>query len=112
MKKLFGFLWQNFELFFWIGALLSLFFMEPAGEHFSLCPLKNMGFEHCPGCGLGHSIHYALHLNPVESFSTHPLGIFGLIVIVLRIYKLIRLNFKTYHYEHKATTAYSGHRTQ
>ncbi len=108
MKKVLGFLWQNFELFFWIGALVSLFFMEPTGEHFSLCPLKNMGFEHCPGCGLGHSIHYALHLDVTDSFSNHPLGIFGLLVIISRIYKLIILNFKTYYHGHQTATTYSG----
>ncbi|NOX85870.1 MAG: DUF2752 domain-containing protein [Chlorobi bacterium] len=108
MKKAFGFLWQNFELFFWIGALLSLFFMEPAGDHFSLCPLKNMGFEYCPGCGLGHSIHYAMRLDIADSFTNHPLGIFGLVVIILRIYKLIKLNFKTNYHGHQTATTYSG----
>jgi hypothetical protein len=51
-----------------------------------------MGFKFCPGCGLGHSISYLFHGDIQESFSTHPLGIFAVIIILCRIYNLFRLN--------------------
>ena len=112
MKKIFVFLWMNLEMFFWLAALVALFFMEPVGEHFSFCPLKNAGFEYCPGCGMGHSIHFALHLDFIKSIVQHPLGIFGLAVIIFRIIELFRLNFKNNYYEQHTATTYSGHRAQ
>ena len=84
----------NIELFFWIGGLTYLAFMNPSETHFSLCPIKNLGFSFCPGCGLGHSISFIFHGKFEESFHHHPLGIFALSVILWRIFQLIRsINF-------------------
>ena len=95
------FVWKNLELFFWVAAMVLLFFMEPSAGHFTLCPIKNLGFSFCPGCGIGHSIHYALHFNFSESFAHHPLGIFAIIIIFSRIIKLFSnlLNLKQYGYK-------------
>ena len=79
----------NFELLFWLTALVLLFFMVPANMHFTLCPLSNLGFDFCPGCGLGHSIHYAMWFDFAQSFSSHPLGIIALFIILYRISQLI-----------------------
>jgi hypothetical protein len=81
----------NIELIFWIGGLIWLAFMNPSETHFSLCPLKNLGFSFCPGCGLGHSISYLFHGQIKESFHQHPLGIFALMVILMRIFQLINI---------------------
>ncbi|MEO8109690.1 MAG: DUF2752 domain-containing protein [Ginsengibacter sp.] len=79
----------GFEIFFWVIALLLLAFMKPdLDAHYSFCILKFIGFERCPGCGLGHSISYIFHGDIRRSFAAHPLGIFALIVILARIYKL------------------------
>ena len=88
LKKYFN---QYFELFFWCGSLLVLAFCDPAGEHYSLCFFKFAGVPFCPGCGLGHSISYIFHGDFRSSFHSHPLGIFAISVIVLRIYKLTSL---------------------
>lgn len=85
---------KYFELFFWIASL-SMLAMMPSGNdaHFSLCVFKLMGINWCPGCGLGHSINYLFHGNIQASLSSHPLGIFAVIIILYRIYKLLQLHF-------------------
>ena len=84
----------NLELIFWVFALVILFFMPVDESHFSLCPLGAMGIETCPGCGIGHSIHYILHLDPGQAWVEHKLGIFAVAVILYRIFKLLRLKSK------------------
>lgn len=80
---------KYFELTAWIVALVSLAFMTPTTDvHYSLCVFKFIGITYCPGCGLGHAISYFFHGNVKESFNAHPLGIFAIIVILARIYKL------------------------
>ena len=83
----------NIELIFWIGGLTWLALMNPSKTHFTLCPIKNLGFSFCPGCGLGHSISFIFHGKIKESFHHHPLGIFALVVILIRIFRLIRNSF-------------------
>ena len=77
------------ELLFWVMALLLLFLRPEGGIGISLCPFKWIGFTRCPGCGIGHAIHYALHLNLRDSFSSHPLGIPAVIIIFIRIKQLL-----------------------
>jgi hypothetical protein len=84
---------KYFELTAWILALTLLAFMDPTTDpHYSLCPLKFIGFKFCPGCGLGHSISYLFRGNFKASFECHPLGLFALIIIGTRIYKLSSLH--------------------
>jgi hypothetical protein len=56
----------------WTLALIALYFM---GEGPSLCLFKWIGFDHCPGCGLGRSVHLLLHGSFTESFNAHLLGL-------------------------------------
>jgi hypothetical protein len=92
IKQLF---YKYFELVFWIAALTALALMDPTNQtHFSLCPLKALGFKWCPGCGLGHAISFLFHGEIRKSFHAHWLGIPAVIVIVLRIYVLIRLRLQ------------------
>ncbi len=91
LKKYFKFI--GFESLIWISGLIYLAFFSPIDQtHFTICPLANMGFNFCPGCGLGHSITQLFHGNFVESFNTHPLGLFALIIILYRIYTLLKTN--------------------
>lgn len=76
-------------MLFWIAGLLVLFVMNPLEQHFTLCPLNNLGFDYCPGCGVGRSIHFAMRFDFTASFAAHPVGILALVVIVYRIIKLI-----------------------
>jgi hypothetical protein len=78
------------ELMVWTGALLFLAFTETSGSsHSSLCPLDNLGFSWCPGCGLGRSIRYMLHGDPVLSFGQHWFGIPALTILIYRIMQLL-----------------------
>jgi hypothetical protein len=81
----------NLEALVWIVGLLFLAFSHPDGSsHSSLCIFKNMGFKYCPGCGLGHSISYFLHGEVTRSLQTHPLGIFATVMLVSRIFSLLK----------------------
>ena len=89
----------HFELLFWIAALVALFFLPQNQTTASLCPTTLLGLGHCPGCGIGHAIHYALHLQLSASFQQHPLGIFTVIIIFIRIKQLIYTQKTVYESE-------------
>jgi hypothetical protein len=74
----------------WSIALLLLYFSNPDQHHMTLCPLSNLGFDHCPGCGLGRSIALLMHGKWEASFNMHPLGWFGFGLLVYRIIKLLK----------------------
>lgn len=81
------------EGFIWIAALVYLaFFNNPFQTHFTICPLSNAGFEYCPGCGLGNSISLLFNGFIKESFNAHILGIPAIIIIVYRIFSIIKFN--------------------
>lgn len=86
------------ELLFWLTALVLLGFseMEPSGHelHFTLCPLANLGFEWCPGCGIGRAIAQLLHGNWQESLEQHWFGLPALLILLHRIVVLSRLFLK------------------
>ncbi len=76
----------NVEAICWIGGLVYLAAIDPyASHHLSFCPLHNLGFDFCPGCGVGRAISLVLHGDVVGSFGAHPLGIPALIILVGRI---------------------------
>jgi len=78
------------------GLFYLNFIHNPENTHFTICPFANFGFEFCPGCGLGNSISYIFMGNFIESFHSHPLGIFALIIIALRIITIINNNRRKY----------------
>lgn len=88
------------EALVWVAGLAGLSLYYPSGQHISLCPLYHLGFDFCPGCGLGRAISYFFHGEIFKSLETHPLGIFAVIVLSLRIIKLcklyLQLNGKNY----------------
>jgi hypothetical protein len=98
---------QHFELLFWAAALTILFFLPEQKTDSSLCMFTWLGFGHCPGCGIGHSIHYALQLNLATSFHHHPIGIFAVLVIFRRIKQLLYPT--THKYETQPDTSHSLH---
>lgn len=79
------------ELVFWITALVLLATANPHEHHFSLCPLANLGFDWCPGCGLGRSISALFHGEFKDSLSFHWFGIPALMLIAYRIMILVTL---------------------
>jgi hypothetical protein len=95
------------ETAIWIGALLYLAILHsPAGTHFIICPINNLGFDFCPGCGLGNSISLIFQGEIYNSFLSHPLGLLALTVLIIRIIHLIKNNWSNYG-KHLATNALS-----
>ena len=70
----------------WSAGLFVLYFFGN-NDVYSLCLFKFMGFTICPGCGIGHAIHEALHFNFNSSFEHHVLGIPATIVLIFFILK-------------------------
>lgn len=83
----------NLELVIWLTALIVLAFINPTEHHLTLCPLSNMGFKYCPGCGLGRSVSYLFRGDFSASFNMHPLGIFALGIIGYRIIQIINKQY-------------------
>jgi len=87
----------DLEATIWATGLLLLALMQFGGEsHFTICPIKNLGFDFCPGCGLGYSIHHLFHFDLQSSFAAHPLGIIALPLLLQRIYVLTKSSFIRY----------------
>ena len=85
-----------FEAIFWFTALCLLALLNPAADHFSLCPFSHAGLTFCPGCGLGRSINLFFHGEVLASFYQHPLGIFAVIILSFRIINLTQQYIRNY----------------
>lgn len=92
MPYYFLFMRQNMEAFIWISALLMLAFMNPENTQATLCLWHHVGFDSCPGCGLGHSVSAAFHGRLGDSFSYHPFGIFAILVLLARCVTVFQQN--------------------
>jgi threonine/homoserine efflux transporter RhtA len=93
----------------WLAALAVLYLMEPGGP--SLCLFKAVGLSQCPGCGMGTSVHYALHGQFGPSLDAHWLGIPATAVILLLIVKPFFQSYKKHTQKNEPATAYdvTGH---
>lgn len=86
---------RNLEAIVWASALLWLALVDPiGGTHITLCPLKNLGMEWCPGCGLGMAVSRALHGELAESLHRHVLGVPAVLILGWRIAVLARNEWK------------------
>jgi hypothetical protein len=85
-----------FEALCWLTGLFVLAFLDTSNSHFSLCPVKNAGWDFCPGCGLGKSIALLFKGEVVGSFDAHPFGIFALIILSSRIINLTKHYLQNY----------------
>lgn len=88
----------------WLTALGCLYFMEPGGP--SLCLFKAVGLAHCPGCGIGSSIHYALHGQVASSFEAHWLGVPAAVLLLFNTVKPFFPSYKKHAQQHEPATAY------
>ena len=79
---------KHFEVTAWITGIILLFLLNTESDR-TLCFFRFIGLTHCPGCGIGHAIHDALHLQLSTSFAHHPLGIPAVIIIFIRIKQLL-----------------------
>ena len=82
-------IWQRKEAFIWMTAFVFLAISNPAVHHNTLCPLDNLGFSFCPGCGLGRSIGYFFRLDFEASVYSHPLGIPAVVLLIYRSFKIL-----------------------
>lgn len=78
-----------FEALIWVVALAVLAIIDPSAPAISICPLRLLGVEICPGCGLGHSVSWLLHGEIRNSLQSHILGIPTLLVLLHRILSLL-----------------------
>ncbi len=86
-----------YEALCWLTGLSLLAFLDSGDiSHFTLCPLKNLGLDFCPGCGLGKSISLLFHGEFNRSLAAHPVGIFAVIILSLRIFTLTKQYFQNY----------------
>jgi hypothetical protein len=75
------------ETIIWGIALVLLFLMDTTAASFSFCIPSLLGFQYCPGCGIGHAIHHALHLRFAQSFQEHWLGLpatMGILYLIIK----------------------------
>lgn len=88
VRGILSWIWHKKEAFLWIAALLAMAITDPHHHHYTLCPFNNLGWHFCPGCGIGRSIAFLFHLDPVSSFHAHPLGIPAVALILFRILRV------------------------
>ena len=94
----------NLEAVIWILGLSYLAIFNPITDHhFTICPIKNLGFSFCPGCGLGESISHLFRFELRESFISHPLGIIALPILIYRIIFLLRKSYHKYRNDFSQT---------
>lgn len=64
------------EAVIWLAGLMGLAVAGPYLDgHVSVCIPTLMGFDFCPGCGLGMSVSYLFRGDLAASWAAHPLGI-------------------------------------
>ena len=82
------------EGYIWIASIIFLALVNAGSTHFTICPFHNLGIDFCPGCGLGRSIHYFINFEFTKSFNTHPLGGVALIILLHRVFMLMKRSIK------------------
>lgn len=81
------------DILFWIIAFILLYRIDVNDASFTFCLFKLIFNYNCIGCGIGRSIHYALHLEFYKSIQTHFMGIPTIAIILFTIIKqLIIIN--------------------
>jgi hypothetical protein len=93
------------ELIFWIIGLGLLASASPADhqvkDHFTFCPLSNLGIGWCPGCGIGRSITHLFHGDFEASWQQHWFGFPALIILSYRILTLAKKLYYSRNIENK-----------
>lgn len=81
---------SHLEAYFWLVALIYLGVSNVDAHHYTLCLFSNLGFEFCPGCGIGHSISYTFKGRFLDAWNAHPLGVLAIGILVWRSYSLVK----------------------
>ncbi|MDZ7660273.1 DUF2752 domain-containing protein [Fodinibius sp.] len=95
MKEIITYLYRNyFEIAAFSVGLLLLALMDPkTASGPGLCLLENLGFQYCPGDGLGHSISFIIRGEFDNALEANILGPFALIVLSGRVFYLFSKNY-------------------
>lgn len=83
----------HFEWIALLSGLILVAILDPFSQVASICPIDRMGFDFCPGCGLGRSVAFAARGELAASLQSHPLGLFAIVVIIARIGAIFRRNY-------------------
>ena len=87
-----------FEVVAFSVGLALLAFMDPYSTTGpGLCLLENLGFQYCPGDGLGHSISFIFRGDVNSALEANILGPFAIIILGGRILYLVFINSKNYN---------------
>ena len=89
LAKIVKFAWERKEGLIWICALVFLALQDPGHHHYTLCPLNNLGFSFCPGCGLGRAIAWFFRGDLEASLMAHPMGIPAVVLLLYRSYRVL-----------------------
>ena|SRR5688572_13048336 len=81
------------EAVVWVAGLIALALIDPSVDHRSICPLDALGFQYCPGCGLGRSIAFLFQADFEESWKAHPLGTAAVLILTFRVITLTKTFF-------------------
>ena len=83
----------HFEWIFLITGLILMALLDPLSNSVSICPLDLLGFEFCPGKGLGNSIALGFRGQLSASLQSHPAGLFAILMISARIATIFHRNY-------------------
>lgn len=73
----------------WVAGLAALALIDSAACHLTICPLRLVGIDFCPGCGLGRSVSLLLHGQFAASWEAHPLGAPAIVLLLGRSARLL-----------------------
>jgi len=86
------------EAMIWTAGLAILAVAGPYLEgRFTVCIPTLMGFDFCPGCGLGTSVAYLLRGDLASSWAAHPLGVPAVLILGGRIASLLVHQSRSIH---------------
>lgn len=87
------FIRKNFEALAFSIGLLILGMMNPETTNGpGFCLLENLGFQYCPGDGLGHSIAFLFRGDIYNAMQANILGPFAILILSSRILHLLYKN--------------------
>jgi len=77
----------------WAAGLAAMASMDPQAGGSTWCLFANLGFEGCPGCGLGRAIAHLARGAWDASFQAHPFAVPVVLLLCARIDSLLRESY-------------------
>jgi hypothetical protein len=93
------------EAIVWLTGLMGLAVAGPYLDgHVTVCIPTLMGFDFCPGCGLGMSVSYLFRGDLAASWAAHPLGIPAAGLLAARSAHLLANRNRSIHSSRQGTS--------